>query len=54
MSLRKSFDDIWDDIRSILSELSSVHTLVQKVKNDIVSIEKDHIKVKSEKTRTIR
>jgi len=49
--LQKSFDDVWNDVQSALSELSSIRTLVQKVKNDIISIEKDHIKVKSEKNQ---
>ena len=52
--MQKSFDDVWNDVQSALSELSSIRTLVQKGKNDIISIEKDHIKVKSEKTKKIR
>ena len=54
MGLHKSFDEVWKDIQIILSNLSSVETLVQRVKNDLISIEKDHVKVMSEKTRRIR
>jgi len=52
--LRKSFDDVWKDIQTVLSSKTSVETLVRKVKNNIISIEKDHIKLKSEKTGRIR
>jgi len=52
--LRKAFDDVWKDIQRALSNKNSIYTLVQNVKNDIISIEKDHIKVKSEKTGKIR
>jgi hypothetical protein len=46
--LRKSFDEVWNDIQTVLSNKTSVNTLVRKVKNDVISVEKDHIKLKSE------
>jgi hypothetical protein len=52
--LRKSFDEVWKDIQTVLSNKTSVNTLVRKVKNDVISLEKDHIKLKSENTGKIR
>lgn len=52
--MRKSFDEVWKDIQTVLSNTISVNTLVRKVKNNIISIEEDHIKFKSEKTGRIR
>jgi len=50
----KSFDEVWKDIMMVLSNRSFVNTLVQCVRNDLISIEQDHIKLRSEKTRKIR
>lgn len=50
----KPFNEVWKDIQAALLNRSSVETLVQKVKNTIISIERDHIKIKSEKTGKIR
>lgn len=52
--MRQSFGEVWKDIQTVLSNTISVNTLVRKVKNNIISIEEDHIKVKSEKTGRIR
>jgi hypothetical protein len=49
MCLHKPFDELWKDIQVVLSNKNSVETLVQKVSNNIIGIERDHIKVKSEK-----
>jgi hypothetical protein len=54
MCLHKPFDELWKDIQVVLSNKNSVETLVQKVSNNIIGIERDHIKVKSEKTGKIR
>ena len=45
-----SFGKVWEDILGIVSKRSSIRTLVQKTKNDIVSIDHGGIKVKSERT----
>ncbi|MCD6241185.1 hypothetical protein J7K27_06680 [Candidatus Bathyarchaeota archaeon] len=50
----KSFDDVWEEIKAALSNKKSVETLVRKVKNDIISVENDHIKIKSQKTEKVR
>jgi hypothetical protein len=54
MCSHKPFDEVWKDIQVALSNKNSVETLVQKVRNNVISIERDHIKVKSEKTGKIR
>ena len=50
----KSFDKIWEKIKMTLGNKKSVETLVRKIKNDIINVENDHIKVKSQKTEKIR
>jgi len=50
----ESFDEVWNDIRFVLSNRSFIKTLVRDIKNDLIAIEHDHIKVRSEKTRKIR
>lgn len=54
MSLRKPFDEVWKDVQVVLSNKTSVETLVRKVKNKIISVEKDHVKLMSERTGRIR
>ncbi|MEM3612667.1 MAG: hypothetical protein QW090_04850 [Candidatus Bathyarchaeia archaeon] len=41
---RYGFDEVWKDIQADLSDRDYVETLVQRIKNKIISIEKDHIK----------
>jgi len=50
----KSFNEVWKDILATVSSRGSVNTLVQGIKNDLVSIEHDQIRIKSEKTGRIR
>jgi len=48
------FARVWEDILDFVSKNNSIPTLVHKIKNDVVSIEHDRIKVKSERTGKIR
>lgn len=50
----RTFDEVWRDIASRLENRRSVSTLAQGIKNDVISVEPDHIKVRSEKTGKIR
>jgi len=50
----RTFEDVWRDIQSTLRAGQHVKTLCQKVKNEIVEVNPDGIKVRSERTGAIR
>jgi len=49
-----SFEDVWLKLMKHFSRRRVIYTLVRKIRNDIISIEKDKIKVKSQMTNRIR
>ena len=47
----RTFEDVWLDIQNTLRAGQHVRTLCQKVKNEIVEVNPDGIKVRSERSR---